>query len=194
MKINRHGKAAIFSDEEIIKIRKAMGSLTQHRAIFEIALLTGERIGAILQLAVSDVYSPDGSVLPEITFKAHTRKNKDFTRQVEIHPDLANFLGSYQPPKQGYLFPGKNEQNSHITYNAVYLYWQDIFSRCGLDHRGFSCHSTRRWFITQLVENGTDIATVQRITGHKNVRVLLDYVGANKQRRQNAIANVKVAA
>ena len=113
---------------------------------------------------------------------------------MEIHPDLANFLGSYQPPKQSYLFPGKNKQNSHITYNAVYLYWQDIFSRCGLDHRGFSCHSTRRWFITQLVENGTDIATVQRITGHKNVRVLLDYVGANKQRRQNAIANIKVAA
>ena len=41
MKINRHGKAAIFSDEEIIKIRKAMGSLTQHRAIFEVALLKG---------------------------------------------------------------------------------------------------------------------------------------------------------
>ena len=49
MKNNRHGKAAIFTDDEIIKIRKAMGALTQHRAIWEVALLTGERIGAIVR-------------------------------------------------------------------------------------------------------------------------------------------------
>ncbi|MEM9509746.1 MAG: site-specific integrase [Cyanobacteria bacterium P01_E01_bin.35] len=192
MKKDRHGKAAIFTANEITQIRKAMGSLTQHRAIFEIALLTGERIGAILQLQVNDVYLDARKLQSEITYKANTRKNKDCTRQVSIHPDLANFLRSYTPPLQGYLFPGRDD--SHITYNAVYLYWKEIFAKCGLDHRGFSCHSTRRWFITQLVENGTDIATVQDITGHKNTSILLSYVGENKQRRQNAIANIKVAA
>ena len=192
MKNNRFGKAAIFTSDEIIKIRKAMGNLTQHRAIFEIALLTGERIGAILQLTVSDVFANDGSLQSQINFKARTRKGKSQTRQVEIHPDLASFLRAYTPPKDGYLFPGLND--SHITYNAIYLYWKEIFSRCNLAHRGFSCHSTRRWFITQLVANGTDIATVKDITGHKNTGVLLGYVAEDKQRRLNALANIQVAA
>lgn len=192
MKNNRHGKAAIFTADEIIKIRKAMGALTQHRAIWEVALLTGERIGAIIQLQVRDVYLNDGSVRSKITFKANTRKNKDCTRQVDLHPDLASFLQSYTPPTQGYLFPGRGE--SHITYNGVYDYWQKIWSKLGLDHRGFSCHSTRRWFITQLAQNGVDVATMQQITGHKNTGILLSYVADNEKRRKNAIASIKIAA
>ncbi len=187
MKKDRHGKAAIFTSDEITRIRKAMGNLTQHRAIFEVALLTGERMGAITQLQVSDVYQdPVARTLQnKITYKAHTRKNKTETRQVDIHPDLEAFLHSYTPPKSGYLFPGRT---NHITYNAVYLYWKQIFLQLGLDHRGFSCHSTRRWFITQLVQNGTDIATVKSITGHKNTGILLGYVAENQERRQKAIA------
>ena len=187
MKKDRFGKAAIFNSEEITRIRKAMGSLTQHRAIFEMALLTGERMGAITQLEVSDVYQDPvtRTLQDKITYKAYTRKNKTETRQVDIHPDLGAFLRSYTPPESGYLFPGRE---SHITYNAVYLYWKQIFFKLGLDHRGFSCHSTRRWLITQLVQNGTDIATVKSITGHKNTGILLGYVAENQERRQNALA------
>jgi len=64
----------------------------------------------------------------------------------------------------------------------------------GLDHRGFSCHSTRRWFITQLVQNGTDLATAKSITGHKNTGILLGYVEENQERRKNAIASLDIAA
>ena len=191
MKKNRHGKAEIFNSNEIVKIRKAMGVFTQHRAIFEVALFTGERIGAILQLLVDDVFCPNGELRSKITFRASTRKNKNFTRQVEFHPDLASFLRAYDPPKDGYLFPGRD--GGHITYNGVYLYWKEIFARCGLSHRGFSCHSARRWFITQLVENGTDIATVQQITGHKNTGILLGYVGENRQRQKKAISLIGVS-
>ena len=192
MKKDRHGKAAIFTREEIVKIRKAMGKDTHHRAIFEIALFTGERIGAVLQLAVSDVYQNVGtrSLQPEITFKAATRKNRKDTRQTIIHPDLASFLRSYTPPTQGYLFPGKDGQ--HLSYNAVYLYWKQKFLELGLDHRGFSCHSTRRWFITNLVQKGIDIKTVQAITGHKNIAVLLEYVEENWQLKEKAIATLSV--
>jgi len=192
-KQDRHGKAAIFTHNEISKIRKAMGVLTLHRAIFEIALLTGERIDAILQLRVDDVYQINGELSSKITYRKKTRKGQDSTRQVEIHPDLASFLRSYQPPETGYLFPGR-ETDTHITYNAVYLYWKEIFVKTGLDHRGFSCHSARRWFITKLVENGTDIKTVQSITGHKNTGILLGYVAENEVRQKKAIANIKIAA
>ncbi len=201
MKKNRFGKAAIFTRDEITKIRRAF-DIPHHRCIFELALFTGERMGAIVQLKVDDVYlDPERSVLRDvITFSAQTRKARPGgareTRQVAIHPDLASYLKSYRPHSGGYLFPAspgkahRMSSNKHIHYNAVYLYWKQKFLELGLDHRGFSCHSTRRWFITQLVQNGIDIKTIQGITGHKNIAVLLGYVEENLGLKQKAIATL----
>ena len=136
-----------------------------------------------------------------ITFPAQTRKARPGghreTRQVPLHPDLRSFLESYKPELEGYLFPGRATKanlstSQHITYDAVYQYWQQKFSDLGIDHRGYSTHSSRRWLITNLVRNGTDLKTVQTITGHKNVNVLLGYVGADSQICRNALAAVTV--
>ncbi|NJO98679.1 MAG: hypothetical protein HC764_23975 [Pleurocapsa sp. CRU_1_2] len=77
------------------------------RLIFEISLFTGERIGAITQLKVSDIYDDHGKVLETITFRSVTRKSTKHglaaTRQVPIHPDLALHLERFTPPQAGYL-------------------------------------------------------------------------------------------
>ena len=200
MKKDRCGKAGIFSKEDIAKIRKAF-NIPHHRAIFEIALFTGERMGAITQLKVSDVYRDPNNSIPHdlITFPARTRKARPGgareTRQVPIHPELKEFLQSYKPELKGYLFPGRELNNnfasdSHITYDSVYQYWQKTFLKLGIDHKGFSTHSTRRSFITKIVRNGTDLATVMKITGHKNVNVLMGYVGTDDQICKNALAAI----
>lgn len=202
MKNNRHGKAGIFSPDDIKKVRRAV-LIPHHRCIFEVALFTGERMGAIVQLTVNDVYRDAARSIPHemITFSARTRKARPGgtreTRQVPLHPELKSFLESYKPPLEGYLFPGRetkanSSSNNHITYNAVQKYWKVIFAGLGIDHRGYSTHSSRRWLITNLVRNGTDIKTVQTITGHKNVNVLLGYVGADSQVCRNALAAVTV--
>ena len=73
MKKNRNGKAAIFNTEEIKKIRKAF-DVAHHRCIFEISLFTGERMGAIVQLQVTDVYRDATNSIPHdlITFQVRT--------------------------------------------------------------------------------------------------------------------------
>ena len=192
MKQNRFGQAAIFKPHEIKKIRAAFNS--KHRAIFEIALFTGERIGAICRLRVSDVFDESGAVREKITFIALHRKacaGKRETRQVAIHPDLRSFLEGMKLPKSEYLFPS-TDMTKPISYDSVYQYWQVKFAELGLDHRGFSCHSTRRWFITNLIRNGVDIRTVQAITGHKSTRVLLNYVDTDERVSERAIATLQI--
>ena len=202
MKQNRHGQAGIFTSEDINKIRRAF-DIPHHRCIFEIALFTGERMGAIVQLQVTDVYRDATNSIPHdvITFQARTRKARPGeareTRQVPLHPDLKSYLESYQPETEGFLFPGRaNKANlsatNHISYDSVYQYWQRKFLELGIDHRGFSTHSSRKWLITNLVRNGTDLKTVQNITGHKNVNVLLGYVGESLEISKNALATVTV--
>lgn len=202
MKQNRHSEAAIFTSEDIENIREAF-DVAHHRCIFEIALFTGERMSAIVQLSVDDVYlHPAGSIPHDmITFQARTRKAPadgiKKTRQVPLHPALKSYLESYWPESEGYLFPGRRTKASlargnHISYDSVYQYWQRKFCELGIDHKGFSTHSSKRWLITNLVRNGTDLKTLQHITGYQNPSVLLSYLEADNQICQNALAAVTV--
>ncbi|NJR48125.1 MAG: site-specific integrase, partial [Hyellaceae cyanobacterium CSU_1_1] len=117
MKNHRQGQAAIWDSGTIKKLRAAMRSPVQ-RLIFEISLFTGERIGAITQLKVSDIYDDHGRVLETITFRSVTRKSTKHglaaTRQVPIHPDLRLHLERFNPPRSGYLFPSEGI-SGHIT-------------------------------------------------------------------------------
>ena len=203
MKRNRCGKAAIFTNRDIEKIRKAF-TIPYHRCIFEIALYTGERMGAICQLNVADVYADPVLRTPYnlITFAASTRKKRPDgsteTRQVPLHPDLKDFLKAYIPPLKGYLFPSNCNKNKtdiafskHITRRAIDKYWRGQFIKLNLDRKGFSTHSCRRWLITQLAHNGIDVKTIQQITGHKSINVLLEYIEADEKRISNALGTIR---
>ena len=149
-KNNRQGKAAIW-DKNVIKQLRQRLDCSRQRLIFEISLFTGERMGAITQLSVSDVYDTSGKVRNYLTFQAHTRKSTRWgtaqDRTVKIHPDLRVFLTQYTPPSQGFLFPSSGK-SGHITRRAVDDYWRKRFVDMGFT--GFSTHSSRRWLINKL--------------------------------------------
>ncbi|MEL6437858.1 MAG: hypothetical protein AAFQ80_01185 [Cyanobacteria bacterium J06621_8] len=106
-KNNREGKAAIWTPSVIAYMRKNL-ICPRQRLIFEILLWTGERMGAIVQLRVSDVYDSNGQVREQITFSGKTRKGSKHgaasTRQIFIHDVLRQHLAHYTPPTSGYLF------------------------------------------------------------------------------------------
>jgi integrase/recombinase XerD len=201
MKNNRSGKAAIFAKNDIAKIRKHLKN-EKHRLIFEIALFTGERMGAVTQLKVSDVYADARASIPhdEITFAARTRKARPDgsrqTRQIPIHPTLIDYLKTYKPPENGFLFPGgkngKSGDDTHITTRAIDKYWRSLFVKLGFDKRGFSTHSPRRWLINELDRNGVGAKRIQKITGHKNINVLMGYIETNNEQIKNALSTIEV--
>jgi integrase/recombinase XerD len=165
MKNSRKGQAAIWDSNVIRKMRSRL-KIPQQRLIFEISLYTGERIGAICQLRVSDIYALDGRVLDTITFAGITRKGSKHgsaaTRQVPIHPDLLHHLERYQHKSNGYLFPSRGK-SGHITSRAVDKYWRSILTEYGFS--GYSTHSSRRWVINSLRKAGISIVTIGETMG-----------------------------
>jgi integrase/recombinase XerD len=161
MKNNHFGKAEIWTDAVIRKMRQGL-KIPRQRLIFEISLYTGERMGAIVQLKVSDVYDEKGKVLECITFARGTRKASKHglaaTRQIFIHDDLKLHLEQYDTPQNGYLFPSDTSSTGHITHRAVDLYWRSILTKHGI--KGFSTHSSRRWVINELRKQGTEISII----------------------------------
>jgi integrase/recombinase XerD len=163
------------------------------RLIFEISLYTGERMGAIVQLRVSDVYGSDGKPLNQITFPSSTRKSTKHglaeTRQVDVHPDLRQHLLTFSPGKSGYLFPNRDRHDSHISYSAVYKYWNKILTSHGF--RGFSTHSSRRFVINELRKNGIEIMTIGEVMGMA-VNTVRHYTDNDPTACKRAIATLSI--
>lgn len=189
MKLDGHGQAAIISDIDYAKIRKALDG--RYKLLLDIARYTGERWGALVQIQRSDLWDDLGKVRDAITFRAATRKasrsGQRITRQVPVHPTLKEILALYPVPNSQFLFKSKTEDRP-ITLRAADLALRAAVAKVGLQHKGYSSHSTRRTFITRLYEKGVDLKTIQSITGHHDLKALVRYIEHDPARSERAIA------
>ncbi len=203
MKNDREGQAAVLTNADYSKIRNQIKS-RKYKLLFDIAWYTGERWGAIVKLRVADVYSEDGIAREYINFRARTRKASPKTkaqntdkpksqrknRQVPVHPVLAELLLSYKPEFDcPWLFP------SQTFDKPITLRWADDILRsavqkAGLSAKGISTHSTRRTFITNLADKGINLATIKKITGHTDLKVLSRYIEVSDEDVKRAIATL----
>jgi len=190
-KNNRHGKAAVWTPKVIAHMRKNLVCPRQ-RLIFEISLWTGERMGAIVQLQVSDVYD-QGKVREYITFTGKTRKSSKHgqasTRQIFIHDVLKQHLSNYDPPTSGYLFSSALSSSGHITWSAVDDYWRKILTKQG--YVGYSTHSSRRWIINKLHAAGHSIRRIAEAMAI-NPATVNRYLDDNSIECQKAIASLSI--
>ncbi|MEO0835977.1 MAG: tyrosine-type recombinase/integrase [Cyanobacteria bacterium J06642_3] len=191
-KNNRTGQAALWDSSVIKKLRLRLVSSKQ-RLIFEISLFTGERMGAITQLKVSDVYDERGRVRDKITFDGATRKATRWgqakTRSVKIHDELKFFLKQYQPPQSGYLFPSVKSKSGHITVRGVDDYWRTQLSDLG--YSGFSTHSSRRWLINKLAKAGIQIQIIAEFMA-MTISTVRRYLDEDPEACDNAIASLTI--
>lgn len=191
-KNNRQGKAAVWTPKTIALLRRELKTPRQ-RLAFEISLWTGERMGAIVQLKVSDVYDDRGKVRETINFGGRTRKSSKhgiaLTRQIFIHDVLRNELSRYNPPGSGYLFCSHVSRSGHITARSVDDYWRRILTSHG--YYGFSTHSSRRWVINKLRQAGIGLVTISEAMAI-SIATVRKYLDDDPVACKNAIATLSV--
>jgi integrase/recombinase XerD len=193
----RSGQSSLISAKDYQKICRALVSI-RYKTIFQLGIYTGERWGAIIKLKVSDVYLDPYKRIPrsQITFHKSTRKATPdglrSTRQIKVHPDLEQILRAY-PLKAAeidsdYLFVSQ-QTNLPITLRTADKYLREALTRCGLDEKGISSHGTRRTFITRLHQAGASIAEIKKITGHRSIRSLEQYIDVSEERAGQLVSN-----
>lgn len=191
MKNNRNGKASLLSEAEYSKIQKQI-RIQKYKLLLHLAWYTGERWGALVQMQTEDVYGDNGLPLEYITFRACTRKaspdGKRETRQIPVHPVLAEVLRAYKPDSL-WLFPNR-EGDGPMSLRWADKILRSAVEKAGLDALGISTHSTRRSFINKLHTNGVDIYTIQAITGHRDLKSLGHYIEISTDKVKGAIATL----
>ena len=141
----------------------------KHRTILTTIYATGLRISEATHLLVTDIDSQRMVIRVD-----QGKGNKD--RYVMLSPRLLEALRSYwavERPKP-WLFPG-DVPGQPISRGAVGKACEKAHSACGIP-KPITPHSLRHAFAVHLLEQGTDVRTIQLLLGHRSLATTAKYL------------------
>ena len=116
-------------------------------------------------------------------------KAKAGEREQPITPALADAIERQRvmsDDQDGYIFPARGK--TKLPYRRdMRIGFERAVIRAGMDPRKVTPHVMRHTAITRLVQAGVDIPTIQKISGHKTVAMVLHYTHVHGIHIDNAI-------
>jgi site-specific recombinase XerD len=159
----------VLSRDEVAQFLGSVINL-KHRTIFTTIYAAGLRVSEAVHLKVHDVDSQ--------RMMLRVEQGKGFKdRFVMLAPRLLEALRLYwhaQHPRDGWLFPGK-APGLPLCASSVQAACQRAHQRSGIA-KPITPHSLRHAFATHLLEEGTDLRTIQLLLGHRSLATTACYL------------------
>ena len=158
----------VLSPEETLQFLDCVEDF-KHRTILTTCYAAGLRISEAIQLKPTEIDSK------RMVIRVDQGKGKK-DRYVMLSPKLLDTLrGWWRVEKPtNWLFPGAIP-GKHITKDAVEQACQKAHRRCGIT-KPITPHSLRHAFAVHLLENGTDVRTIQLLLGHRSLATTARYL------------------
>ena len=187
MKINRHGRAKVLTQEEIQLVFTQGLQNERDRTLFAVCLFTATRIRECCTLLTTDIYTTQGQVRPRLIIRKSNTKGKLATRSIPVIEDLRRLLTDYYPQASSeYLFPGRS--NGHISEDSAARILRQACQQVGVE--GVSTHSFRRTALTQMSNAGIPLRVIQELSGHRNLEQLQRYLEVSDEQVLGAAASL----
>jgi integrase/recombinase XerD len=156
------------SPEEVLQFLEEVAHI-KHRTILTTCYATGTRISEAVHLKPCHIDSQRMVIRIE-----QGKGQKD--RYVMLSPRLLEILRHWWRTErpQHWLFPGKSADKP-ITRHAVEKACQEAHSRSGIS-KPITPHSFRHAFAVHMLENGTDVRTIQLLLGHRSLATTANYL------------------
>ena len=158
----------ILSPEEVLQFLGCVRS-RKHRAILTTCYAAGLRISEAVAL------KPPAIDSKRMVLRVEQGKGKK-DRYTLLSPKLLEILRAWwrvEKPKD-WLFPG-DFPGRHITRFAVEKECQEAHCICKIS-KPITPHSLRHAFAVHLLEQGTDIRTIQLLLGHRSLATTAKYL------------------
>jgi integrase/recombinase XerD len=189
VKINRHGRAKILTQQEIQLVFAQGFDSERDRTLFGVCLFTAARIREACTLLSEDIYTPKGQVRPRLIIRKSNTKGKLATRSIPVIEDLRQLLTNYYPIRGDvYLFPGRS--NGHLAEDSAARILREACKQVGII--GVSTHSFRRTALTQMSNAGIPLRVIQEISGHRNLEELQKYLEVSDSQVLGAAATLSM--
>jgi len=155
--------------------------------LFLIGIYTALRISDILTLKVRDLKDRNFLVIQE----KKTRRKKNNTRTIELHPllkrELRKFL--YDKEDHEYVIQSRVGMNQPIGRERAYMILKEVADHFNLESLG--CHSLRKTMGYHLYKKTKDLVLVQEALNHEDTSYTLRYIGIKQDSVNEAITKLK---
>jgi integrase/recombinase XerD len=177
----------VLSQEEVSRLIDSAKNLLNYTMLMTL-YGTGMRRAELIHLKVEDIDSQR-----MIVHIRQGKRNRD--RDVPLTPKLLETLRAYwrwMKPKT-YLFPGMIDgwrADKPMTSKCVWTAVHDAAKSAGIKKR-VSPHTLRHCFATHLLENGTDLCTIQMLLGHVDLETTSVYLHVSRRHLQAVVNPVE---
>jgi site-specific recombinase XerD len=170
----------VLSTDEVARLFAAATN-PRDRMILQTAYAAGLRVSEVVRLRVADV---DSSRMTLHVRCAKGRKD----RFVPLSPVLLGLLRDYwrQHRPRTWLFPG-GKPGGHLSIGNVQRACLRAVRACGISKKA-SMHTLRHSYATHLLENGADLASLQKLLGHNQLSTTLRYTHVGQQHLQRTVS------
>jgi integrase/recombinase XerD len=153
---------------------------TRNRALILVLLRTGMRIGEALRMKVNDL-----DITQRKIFIFEGEKNA-CGRVVYLSDDalfaLKRWLKKRDQGKE-YVFYGQTRQS--LGYSSARFLFMTYLKKAGIEHKGYTVHSLRHTFASELLNAGMRLECLQQLLGHHNIEMTRRYARLTDRTRED---------
>ena len=157
----------VLSRNEVSHILSCLSN-PKHRCMISLIYSAGLRRSELLNLTPKDIISE--RMLVRIMGKG--RKCRYSLLSEKLLKELREYFKEYRPQK--WLFEGETPGEPYSA-SALVKILKEAASHAGIKHR-VHVHMLRHSFATHLLEQGTDLRTIQELLGHNDIKTTSIYL------------------
>lgn len=166
--------------EDIEPILRAI-TRVRDRALILLLLHTGMRIGELLKVKMADIILPERKILLYLGEKNLHGRTVFYSTAAE--EELNKWLAMRDTTSE-YLFYG--HAGKELSYVAAWMIMKDAVQKAGLEGKGYSLHSLRHTFATNMLNAGLRLEVLQQLLGHLTIDITLRYARISDVTREDA--------
>lgn len=149
------------------------------RAMILLLLRTGMRIGELLNVKVADIIIPERKILIYLGEKNYQGRVAYYSEDAQI--SLQQWFEERNPERE-YLFYSRSRVV--LCYGAVWKIMKDLLVKAGLSGKGYSLHSLRHTFATDMLNAGLRLEVLQQLLGHRSIEITRRYARMSDSTRE----------
>jgi integrase/recombinase XerD len=152
---------------------------TRDRALFILLLRTGMRIGEALGFTMNDVDLKDRKV------HLFQGEKNDMGRVVYMSNDAVFCLKRWfrwRDPEKRFIFYGKGDAS--VSYSTARAHFAKYLEEAGLTGKGYTVHTLRHTFASELLNAGMRLEVLQQLMGHQDIEMTRRYARLTDKTRE----------
>jgi len=151
---------------------------TRDRALILLLLRTGIRIGEALSLTINDLDLKGRKV------HLHRGEKNDKGRVVYLSNDAAFCLKRWLTLRDPEQFVFARKEEAPLSYSAARSLFKRYLIEAHLDHKGYTVHSLRHTYASELLNAGMRLEVLQQLMGHQDIEMTRRYARLTDRTRE----------